>query len=388
MTEDQQDPAVRIAELQAVLLENPADLKTRVRLGELHFRQEEWDAGAQCYRDILAFDESADAYTVVGSAHLTADRLEEAASYLEVARNLAPESSIVAGELGVAYLRLGRPGEAEPLLRQGLAGEPENEEYRLALAKCAVVREDYWQAIELCTEILDNDPLDEQSPLLLMGDCFLAVGGLTQAQRCYAGAVELEPRNAEARAGLAHLNLWLGKEAEAEQVVLEGLAIDADNAPLQAARGQLGLHRQDFGLAAASLQRAIQLDPHYIPAYGPLAAAYLCLAQADKAAAVASQGLARSPENFECLLTAAQAAERQTQYPRAVELSHRAIARQPDNYQAHLVCARSLVQAGESLSEAKSHLAQARKLAPADAPRQAMAELAAQLERLDSNAAP
>jgi tetratricopeptide (TPR) repeat protein len=379
MIEQTRDTSSRIEELQAILSAQPDDVDSRIALANLYFSTGKMDSGAECYRGILGFDQSAPAYTLVGSALLTANRLVEAVNCLEVAQQLAPDSPETAGELGLAYLRQGRPEDARLLIQRGLAASPESEELRLALAKCDAARGEYWEAIHGCAELLDSDPIDEQSPLLLMGDCFIAVGGIEEANRCYSAAVELEPLNSAARVGLVHLHLSLGKDSEAESVVNDGLALDEDDPQLHAAMGHIQMHRQDWNAAVECFRKALGLDSEYVPAYGPLASVYLLMDNPEVAARVAEEGLMHNPENVECLLTAAQAAELIAEYQRAVDMSLRAIALQPDNFLAHLICGRSQLQTNENIPAAREHIEQAQRLAPDAAFGETIAKLLSQI---------
>jgi tetratricopeptide (TPR) repeat protein len=220
--------------------------------------------------------------------------------------------------------------------------------------------------------------------LLLMGDCFIAVGGLVQARRCYASAVELEPHHSMARAGLAHLHLWLDEDAEAEAVVLAGLALEQDDPQLQDALGHVWLKRQNHHAAVDCFRQTIELDGQYVPAYGSLASTYLVMEKPEDAAQVAAVGLQHDPDSVPCLLAGAQAAEIQEDYARAVALALRGLARDPDNYHAHLIAGRSQLQSQGDRHAAQRHLRRAQELAPDDAPHDAIAQLLSQTGQQDS----
>jgi tetratricopeptide (TPR) repeat protein len=87
--------------------------------------------------------ESAESWLVLGWANSISGDSEAAESALLRARELAPENENTHNELGLLYLKEGRPGEAEECFRSVLAIDPRSKYPLLNLARC-LRRLDRW----------------------------------------------------------------------------------------------------------------------------------------------------------------------------------------------------------------------------------------------------
>ena len=96
---------------------------------------------------------------------------------------------------------------------------------------------------------------------------FLNQGRLAEAQEGFRHALQNNPAHAGARQGLFGLLLDAKKNAEAEQVLKDGLKINLNQPPFAIALSSLQFERGDIGEAIETLQRtapAAQSSPDYI----------------------------------------------------------------------------------------------------------------------------
>ncbi len=88
-----------------------------------------------------------------------------------------------------------------------------------------------------------------------------AIGDPQSAERDYRTALRLDPRFGPAYVNLADLDRSLGRDAEGEVVLREGLNAAPDDASLYHALGLLQIRKKDLSAAINSLARAAQLAP-------------------------------------------------------------------------------------------------------------------------------
>lgn len=344
--------------------QQPMDPDSWHELGLLHLEYDESRQGRVCFEREVALRPDARALYSLGSALLMENKPDNAIAPLERAHALDPDDAEIAAALGIAYLRHGERSRAKPLLTIAADADPENEEARMGLARIAAAEGDPWRAIELCNHILKHQPIDEQSPLMLMGDSFLAVQGLPQAEKCYSAAVQLEPTNVPALVALSQVHLLQGQDRAAETELGEAMKLDPSRSEIHLGFGTLWVSREELQKAQASYEKAIQLDPENVKAYGALAAVLLLQGEGGQAESFAKRGLASAPRDPECLLVAAQAAELRGRPDEAARLAERAVEAAPQNYQAHLILARAEMEMKGDLEKASRELELAEQLTP------------------------
>lgn len=345
------------------------------RLGELYLLRGDPAAARTSFQEMARLRPDALAFYSLGNTWLAEEKFHEAAEAFRRARTLDPDSAEVAGGLGYAYFRLGDLEKAKPLLRKATDEDPEDEESHLAMAKISAAEGDLRQAIDRCMQILQHNPLDPVSPLLLMGDCCLALGALPQAEQAYAQAIQTDPENVAVFAGLAQIQMLLGHHADAEETLKLAAAMDPDSSDVQLAWGNFSLHRNDVQRARRHYERALNSDPHQIKAYGALAATFLQQDEPTKAARIAEQGLQVAPADVECLLILAQVAELDGRFEDAVRFAEKAIFTTPENFHAHFLLGRAEAARRGDMAKARRHLALAEQQAPTDDAKQRVQKL-------------
>lgn len=137
-----------------------------------------------------------------------------------------------------------------------------NNQDRIARARAALGAEKYAAAEQESRDVLalDSDNVDALEILFL---CQQRFGDAAGAERTLRRVIDIAPAKQWPRGDLARLLLGLGRAAEAEQVLIEAVAVDPKHADAHAMLGSLLSEREALVPGAMHLQRAIELaGPH------------------------------------------------------------------------------------------------------------------------------
>ena len=121
-----------------------------------------------------------------------------------------PEDQLVKVARALAHAGEGRRPQAERLLKAALPLRVGGEESTLAHAALAGLylrAEKYGEALPLYAQVLRRSPGCPPEVRTAMGVCHFKLGRMDAARACFARALELDPRNADALAALAVLDL-------------------------------------------------------------------------------------------------------------------------------------------------------------------------------------
>jgi tetratricopeptide (TPR) repeat protein len=168
-------------------------------------------------------------YNVLALSLEQGGRVEEAARLLERGVRLAPGDVGVRNALGLVLLRLDRPAEALPHFQALIAAHPE-----LAFAHTSA------------------------------GNALLALGALSAAESGFRRALELDPGQVAATAGLAHVAARRGRHADARRLAEQALAA-APGFP-DAVRSLASADLGERAPGAAELRLRAQLADPALPA--------------------------------------------------------------------------------------------------------------------------
>lgn len=196
-----------------------------------------------------------EAWLMLGQTRLSARQTDAAVAALETARQRDPKDPNVLRLLGLGYFRQGQGNQAEDILRQAIAADPDNQAgyYYLAL-------------VLLNKNIADADQL--------IGESLQREGAFS------AGAKQLRSRldDLQSRAGQTEgtiaveayqkiLRGWIyaevGEYEVADRLAEEALLIVPDYRDAWVLQGFCEIERNDFAAAKNSLAQAAAIDPTY-----------------------------------------------------------------------------------------------------------------------------
>ncbi|HEY2201431.1 MAG TPA: tetratricopeptide repeat protein [Solirubrobacteraceae bacterium] len=130
----------------------------------------------------------------------------------------------------------------------------------------------------------------------LLGRVMERLGDVRGAAGMYQGAIEVDPEQREARAGLARLYVLTGHAEMALPLIEPTLARQPDNTELLIVRGLARLRLKDPTGALADAERAVHLSPSDSDAVSALAAVYSETGQPERAVTLLSSAIERAPE--------------------------------------------------------------------------------------------
>jgi len=154
---------------------------------------------------------------------------------------------------------------------------------------------------------------------------------LAEALALYEQALRIEPRIVTARANLADLLRRIGEEGHAEEVLREGLALDASNAALRHALGLSLVRSGESDAALAELRQAAEFAPDNARYVYVLAVALNSLGQQPEALQVLRDAYSRFDGNFDIAMVLATILRDEGDQDGALEIAYTLARRHPED---------------------------------------------------------
>jgi tetratricopeptide (TPR) repeat protein len=152
---------------------------------------------------------------------------------------------------------------------------------------------------------LQIEPKNPQARLE-MGVVDEKLGKPREAAQFYQGVIDVSPDNAEARARLGRLYLFSAAPDQALELIRPALEKHPDDAALLTVRAAVRVQQKDLDAALTDGQRAVALDPKSEDAVAVLAGIYRARNETDKAQALLEQSVQRIPGTTDLRLVLAQ----------------------------------------------------------------------------------
>jgi tetratricopeptide (TPR) repeat protein len=191
-------------------------------------------------------------------------REEEALADLQIAIRLNPHDALAFDQLGLVYMDLDRPADAQTALRQAAAISPNEPRALMHLARALVLSGHLEEAQPLFDRFRKTQPEGPQRPREEAG--IIESATLTPAERSSRTIERLRqliratPKDPSLRLNLGSLLLVDEKAGEAGVEFRELLALNPPGAILEQA-GRLLLAHDQYGLAREMLERAASQTP-------------------------------------------------------------------------------------------------------------------------------
>lgn len=200
------------------------------------------------------------------SALAQAGKTKPALALLERVVAAAPNALAARYALALTLLTAGRHAEALPHLDRILAVEPANPAALYSKARGLMALDRTEEALPLLRPLAEAGDADS---LLATGNALRSLNRMAEAAEAYRALI----RRAPGHLG-GHVNLGLLLIATAPEAAIPALEDSVRRHPgigeLHALLGQALLRQNRFEDAAASLRRALELDPRLLPAKGHL----------------------------------------------------------------------------------------------------------------------
>lgn len=258
--------AEAIPEYRKVLELDPEIYEAHLNLGQVLLRAKDAAGAIRHLRKALAAkpQEFRPAY-YLGEALAEAGELAAAVDAYE--RAIAADRASAPAELGLGRVlaRLGQRVEAGPHYRKAAALDPQLRSFLLELATFHEEANELPEAIALYREFPDEAAALERAGVLLF-----RMEKYEDASVALEAAVRLSPTSAN-RLALAQVYVKQGRMAEAERMLAEVIAAQADDFDLRMFYGRVLRDQRKSAEAARQFQQAANLRPEAAEAWAELA---------------------------------------------------------------------------------------------------------------------
>jgi tetratricopeptide (TPR) repeat protein len=221
---------------------------------------------------------------------------------------------------------------------------------------------DYTRASIEFRNAMQVDPKDPQARVLA-GEAAVHLGRYRDAAGLFMSVVQSNPENIQARVDLGQIFDFGGVPERAIKLVQPALAKHPDDAGLLTVRGLAHSQLKDYADALADAKRAVQADPANAQAVGLLAGLYRQEGDSADAVAVVSASLQKLPHSTELREVLANLYGDGGDYARAEEQVGQLIAAKPAAMEYRTQLAQLYVRQGR-LDQAEQTLRAAVKAAP------------------------
>lgn len=251
--------------------------KLSVRLSEAQSleRQGRLEEAGALYEGIVGhYPQCGEAWFGLGVLAMRIGDLELAATFLEQARAVGLGDVAVLINLGEIYRRQGLIEQAVAVLSEVCGKDKRSRDGRINLAAALAGGRRYAEALEPLEEALLLDR-NAKAAWLMKGEVHKKLGQLDDAAAAFRKSLELNPKDSEARLGLAE-TLRLQKQFATAIPEFEALLqIDARHQGALTGLAAIALEQKDFAAAEAAYQQVLAADPAYWEALFGLGVAYI-----------------------------------------------------------------------------------------------------------------
>ncbi|HYH06637.1 MAG TPA: tetratricopeptide repeat protein [Thermoanaerobaculia bacterium] len=267
------EPAIK--EYERLLEDNPNDVNTLNRIGDLWVRINRNDEAVKVFSKIASHYSKDGFFLKAIAIYKKINKLDPSQLdiYAKLAdlyakQGLAMEAKSQYQVLADYYLKHGDPGNALAIYRKISELDPQSINVHVKLA-------------DLYSQ--NNQTADALKEYDRVGRMLLKRGMLDEAQQVFRKALKIDPRNTELVDSLVTALLEAKDFTNAQQIVDTALETNRDHPRLLAMMGKIQLGRGDTAAARATLEKAIDADPNEASVRDALAELYLKQNDADRA---------------------------------------------------------------------------------------------------------
>lgn len=311
ISRDAGDISSAIADLKSALQKEPKNLTARLLLAQFYLDLPDaisaeaalWRAREDGADNKLIAKPLARAQLLMGQPlHV----LQTPALTGEVPPDLRASLLAIKGE---AYISLGRAPEAQATLEAALALDPHSVDALVAMARYAFASGDVVTAQKRLTDAQREAPTSIML-LDLAGDIAFVTQNYPASIQAYNTLLQKEPWSLAARLGLARAEIALGKTAEASAHLAAVVKVSPNDAQASYLGALLAYRNNNYALAQARIQNALNVAKNYPPALLLAGASAYALHQHEQANVYLTQYVYQVPQYVQArkLLAAVQIA--------------------------------------------------------------------------------
>lgn len=355
--------------LADAMAKTPRNTDLRTMSARLYLADRKFEAAEAAAKIVLELEpDRFEPLYVAGTAALEQGRRAEALQALRKAALAAPKAVGPQIQLGRLFLERGETDTALQYAKEAAALAPAQPLAQLLLVRAYTAAGDIRNAQASADVLLRNYSASAEAQSA-SGNVALLKKDHPAARRAFARALDLDPRSAEAFAGMIQIELNENRPTEAVALAGRSIAQHPDDPRLLLVAARTFLAAKDTGRAEATLQQALKLSGAAAPldAYGMLAGIYFSQHRLDEAKAqfervAREQPAAIGPPTMIGIILQLQNKPKEAQVVYERLLEQNAQAAVAANNLAML-----LADAGEQLDVALNHAQTAKTALPQDA---------------------
>jgi cellulose synthase operon protein C len=294
-------------------------------------------------------------------AHVARGRYEEAEKLLTPAATAGPTSD-AALELGLLQMYLGRRDQATRTLTRLIDGlQPRTATDLLRMAQAARAVGKFQDANKLFQDAERAQPKDATINTA-WGELFLEKSEKEQAQKSFDIALDADENNPAAIVGMARLAADVDQPAAAE-LVERALKVNPNFVPAYLLSSEIALDNRERQDAHVSIDKALEINPNSLEARTLDAALAFLEDRTEEFNRKAEAVLKINPVYSEVYRVAGDHATRNYRFVEAIPLTKKALALDPNNARAHADLGLELLRVGDE-ANGRVELEAAYKLDP------------------------
>lgn len=296
------DAATQVEQLKKF---NPNHPQTKFLQAHLAYQQKDLKGARDLVQQVLkAVPSNVQALQLAGAVELQLNSPIQAEAYLSKALQALPGLPLARRLLVTVYLRTGQAAKAMATLKPGLAGDNVDPALYAVAGEVFLLNNDLKSAQEYFTKATQQDPKNARNRTSLA--LTRMVSG--QVDSAFGELENIAASDSGTTADMALISAHLRRqELDKALQAIDGLEKKQPDKPLAAnLRGRVLLAKKDAAGARKSFERALQIDPLYIPAVASLAGLDLADKKPQDAKARFDAVLAKDPKNSQALLALAE----------------------------------------------------------------------------------
>jgi putative PEP-CTERM system TPR-repeat lipoprotein len=326
------------AELEAMKKALPRDLRGRYLEALIAFRRGEPAKAKDPILQVLkAVPDHPPSLLLAGAIEYQLGQFATAEDHLRKVVARFPGNLYARNLLALTYLRLGQPGRAQETIQPALAAAPRDPGVLRVAGQVAIANNDPKRATDYF-ERAAAAAKDDPAARIRLGAVRLATGDSEGAMRDLEAAAELDSDAYLADVGLivAHVSR---KEYDKALAVVDRLAKKQPKSGMpENMRGLVALAKGDRKAARAAFEKALELQPDFLPAAASLARLDIAEKQPEAARKRFEAIVARVPTNDQALLALAEIQAATGVAPKEILATvDRAVAANPNSPRARLM---------------------------------------------------
>ena len=328
-----------------------------------HHQEGDLQRAESLYREVMRVDpRHSDALHLMGLTAFQRHNNELAVDYIQRAIAINHRKAVYHSNLGTAYRKLGKVGEAVDCLRQAVELQPEFVDAHLNLG-LTYAEQCRWEDAARCYQRVIHLDSRHGKARNNLGLVLLKQGKTDEAVDCYRQAVELNSNDADA---LANLGLALREQAEFDEAIVtlrRALELNPGSVPAWSTLAKI-LHRQGrFDEAVGCFQEALKIKPNHPGVHYHLGNVLKEQEKLDEAIASYERALAAKPDYWEAEYDLGNALKRDGQLDRSRASFESVLKRKPGHPPA-LICLANVLKTQDHIAEAADCYREVLKLAP------------------------